>query len=163
MKLPTYTSILILFHNLPSHDGFSSTSLYRNCAHKLICNKPSTFIFAKTTTITQLSESTQDEAGDGWYDDYDDFVSNLDFEGGGWDSGADSPFEGDGYGGGRGRGRGGGRGGGGRGGGGGGGYSERSTDFGPKGHDYQRDTSRDDTPIQKLVNSQPAKSKIPNY
>ena len=113
MKLPTYTSILILFHNLPSHDGFSSTSLYRNCAHKLICNKPSTYIFAKTTTITQLSESTQDEAGDGWYDDYDDFVSNLDFEGGGWDSGADSPFEGDGYGGGgRGRGRGGGRGGG---------------------------------------------------
>ncbi|EJK67431.1 hypothetical protein THAOC_11536, partial [Thalassiosira oceanica] len=31
---------------------------------------------------------------DGWFDDYDDFVSGLDFDSGDWDRGADSPFEG---------------------------------------------------------------------
>jgi len=81
-------------------------------------------------------------------------VDKLDFEGGGWDSGADSPFDGDGrsdsYGS-RGRGRGRGGRGGGRGG------RERGMtwdrDFGrnSNGHDYIRDTSRDATPVDETA------------
>jgi len=46
---------------------------------------------------TKLYDNESSGGGeDGWFDDYDDFVDKLDFEGGGWDSGADSPFDGDG-------------------------------------------------------------------
>ena len=98
-------------------------------------------------TATAIA-STPDEKGDGdgWFDDYDDFVSNLDFGSGEWDRGADAPFEGGGdgsssYGGGRGRGgRGRGRGGG-RGGGYGGGERRESFNSYGGGHDYVRDAS----------------------
>jgi len=96
-------------------------------------------------------------SGDGWFDDYDDFVDKLDFEGGGWDSGADSPFDGDGRssdsyssrgrgGGGRGRGRGGG----GR----GRGMTwdrDFSTGRNSNGHDYIRDSSRDTTQVDETA------------
>jgi len=103
---------------------------------------------------TKLYDSNESSgSGDGWFDDYDDFVDKLDFEGGGWDSGADSPFDGDGRssdsyssrgGGGRGRGRG------------GGGRGRGMTwdrDFGrnSNGHDYIRDTSRDTTPVDETA------------
>ena len=125
----------------------------------LLCHRPSgpptlPITLPITTSSSALSSTKGDDDGDGgddWYDDYDDFVSKLDFEGGGWDSGADSPFEGsDDRGGGRGRG---GRGGGGRGGGRSGGRGGRGGDFGGHdyysdkgGHDYQRD-SRDDSEV----------------
>jgi hypothetical protein len=70
-----------------------------------------------TARRSSLPSSRNDDdkgGGGGWYDDYEDFVSGLNFEGGGWDNdGADAPStggvdRGD-RGGGRGRGRGGGR------------------------------------------------------
>ena len=78
MKL-SFTSLLVLFYHLPPHNAFISTtslcSNIRNCAHELIlsqnnrhhnnllqskqrCSKPSTFIFARTTT--QLSSTNLD-------------------------------------------------------------------------------------------------------
>ena len=94
----------------------------------------------RTTTAIAL-EGGDDDGG--WFDDYDDFVSGLDFDSGDWDRGADSPFGGDddpsSYGGGSRGGRGRGRGGG-RGGRGGGGRRSSFNSYGG-GHDYVRDAS----------------------
>ncbi|KAL9181699.1 hypothetical protein ACHAXT_012042 [Thalassiosira profunda] len=126
---------LLLLLRAPRRDAFSVTHHVRKNGNLL----PSAIARPSPSTLRAT-----DEDGDDWYDDYDEFVSNLDFGDGGWDRGADAPFEGRG-GGGRG-GRGGGRGRGGRG---GGGWS-RGVDFGGKGHDYVRD-SRDSSSIDEAV------------
>ncbi|KAL3771369.1 hypothetical protein ACHAWU_004642 [Discostella pseudostelligera] len=98
---------------------------------------------------TQLSSTAKDDSeggsggggGGGWYDDYDDFVSKLNFEGGGWDNSGASTSGGGNYdssnrssrpgrGGGRSSGR----------------SNSSSSRTGVRNvysHDYQRDTSRD--------------------
>ena len=164
MHLSFAASLLLLSLHAPRHHAFSSpTRLLIHSSSKnggaqplLLCHRPSGPPPLPITSALSSSTKGDDDGdgGDDWYDDYDDFVSKLDFEGGGWDSGADSPFEGsDDRGGGRGRygrgggGRGGGRSGGGRGGRGGGRdnlihgyYSDKG------GHDYRRD-SRDDSEV----------------
>lgn len=99
---------------------------------------------------TQLSSTAKDDSegggggGGGWYDDYDDFVSKLNFEGGGWDNSGASTSGGGGGGGGNydssNRSRAG------RGGRSSGRSSSSSSRAGVRNvysHDYQRDTSRD--------------------
>eukprot|EP00578_Thalassiosira_sp_NH16_P002805 CAMPEP_0181132418 /NCGR_PEP_ID=MMETSP1071-20121207/30983_1 /TAXON_ID=35127 /ORGANISM="Thalassiosira sp., Strain NH16" /LENGTH=552 /DNA_ID=CAMNT_0023218747 /DNA_START=133 /DNA_END=1788 /DNA_ORIENTATION=- len=138
----------------PGYDAFSTT---RSRASTSFCHWSDNN--GRNIIITPLLSSKSDgnERGDsdgGWYDDYDDFVSNLDFEGGGWDKGADSPFDGGGGGGG-GRGysnRGGGRDRGGYGGGNGRNYRSGG------GHDYERDprdgpSSVDEAKVNELLAS----------
>ena len=150
MKL-SYISLVILFHK---NNAFSSSSLKKNTRYAQKIRNCHQLSLLQSTSTKLYSEP--DSGGDGWFDDYDDFVDKLDFEGGGWDSGADSPFDGDGrsdsY---SSRGRGGGRGRGGKGRGRGRGMTwDRdfsSDNYGSKGHDYIRDTTRDTTPVDEAA------------
>ena len=140
-------SLALFAFLLPSSGTAFSTS---SSSNSIISHRHTT---TTNPTNTQLAAQEGDEKGDdgGWFDDYDDFVSNLDFEGGEWDKGADAPFEGgDSRGGGyESRGRGGG-------GGGGGGYGNYGNNSG--GHDYTRDPSDsggsvDETAVNELLAS----------
>ena len=93
------SSLLVLLH-APCNNGF--TTHQNNGVAKKHCRQTTPRTRRQESPISspvaQLSSSKGDGndgggGGGGWYDDYDDFVSKLDFEGGGWDSGADSPYE----------------------------------------------------------------------
>ncbi|KAL7467700.1 hypothetical protein ACHAXS_009251 [Conticribra weissflogii] len=51
-----------------------------------------TATISAATSLTAKNGGGDDDGG--WYDDYDDFVQKLDFDDGGWDGGADAPFDG---------------------------------------------------------------------
>jgi hypothetical protein len=61
------------------------------CTKSIISTSPTTASCTPAATTTTLASSKED--GGGWYDDYDDFVQKLDFDDGGWDGGANAPFD----------------------------------------------------------------------
>ena len=149
-------SIAVLLMLLPirSSSSFSLTSVARRqcrrhrrslfSPHRERTTLPSASSSSPTSSRLFSSESGDaDESGGGsFFDDYDDFVEKLNFEDGGWDNGGaavastGSNGNDDHRGGDRGRGRGDDR--------------RRGIDYGhggADGHDYSRDTSRDDASI----------------
>ncbi|KAL7490056.1 hypothetical protein ACHAW6_016124 [Cyclotella cf. meneghiniana] len=76
------------------HAAFSILVSFKICdafvINPMVTSKLALFP-TKQSAVTTFLSSSKGEGG--WYDDYEDFVQTLDFKDGGWDGGADAPFD----------------------------------------------------------------------